>query len=160
MRNLTAVATNWEIMKENTTWIKNLNYGSMSVWQAGVYISTTGPAFTDVQYGHYMFDWNRRSYKSGNNEGKHNMNLKICPKMHNHGFYNFDWNKHMKMVYRNKELTITIGHWNGGSSHLGRSVRGLHKLEQIKFILGKYKVDVMGISEANLLYDLDYATIG
>ena len=61
----------------------------------------------------------------------------------------------MKMVNGNKELTITIGHWNGGSSCLGRSVRGLHKLEQIKFILGKYKIDILGISEANLLHDLD-----
>ena len=36
-----------------------LNYVSCSVQRAGIYISTTGPAITDVQYGHYKFDWNR-----------------------------------------------------------------------------------------------------
>ena len=98
-----------------------LHYVSFSVQRAGVYIPTTGLAVTDVQYGHYKFDWNR----------------------------------HMKMVNGNKDSTITLGHWNGGSSHLGKSDRGLHKLEQIKFILEKYKIDILGISEPNLHHDLD-----
>ena len=96
-------------------------YGSCSVQRSGVYISTTGPAVADVQYG----------------------------------LYKFDWNAHMKMVNGNKNSTITLGHWNGGSSHLGKSDKGLHKLEQIKFILKEYNVDILGISEANLHHDLD-----
>ena len=73
----------------------------------------------------------------------------------NYGLYKFDWNKYMKIVNGNRESTITLGHWIGGSSHLGKSVRGLHKLEQIKFILDKYKIDILGISEANLDHKLD-----
>ena len=61
----------------------------------------------------------------------------------------------MKIVNGNRDSTITLGHWNGGRSQLGKSAKGLEKLEQIKIILEKYKIDVVGITEANLLQDLD-----
>ena len=51
--------------------------------------------------------------------------------------YALDWNKYMKITNGNRESTITIGHWNGGSSQLGKSARGIEKLKQIKHILGK-----------------------
>ena len=69
--------------------------------------------------------------------------------------YSLDWNKYMKITNGNKEPTITIGHWNGGSSQLGKSAKGIEKLEQIKHILGNNKIDILGISEANLKQDLD-----
>ena len=61
----------------------------------------------------------------------------------------------MKITNGNKGSTITIGHWNGGSSQLGKSARGIEKLEQIKHILGNNNIDILGITEANLQMDLD-----
>ena len=40
----------------------------------------------------------------------------VCP-------YKFDWNKYMKIVNGNRDSTITLGHWNGGSSQLGKSAK-------------------------------------
>ena len=46
--------------------------------------------------------------------------------------------------------TLEIGHLNAGSSYLGSSNKGKDKLNQIKYLLEKYKLDILGISEANI----------
>ena len=100
------------------------------------------------------FSW---SYNLNNASTNYNLNIdnydrptlcNICP-------YKLDWNKYMKIVNGNRASTITVGHWNGGSSQLGKSAKGQEKLEQIMYILGKNNIDVLGITEANLLQDLD-----
>ena len=96
------------------------------------------------------FSWSN----NWNNVGA-NYNLKIDttdrPTLCNVWPYKLNCNKYMKIVNGNRVSTITLGHWNGGSSQLGKSAKGLEKLEQIKYILGKYKIYVLGITEANLL---------
>ena len=39
--------------------------------------------------------------------------------------YSLDWNKLMKIVNGNREHTVTIAHWNGGSSQIGKSAKGI-----------------------------------
>ena len=57
----------------------------------------------------------------------------------------------MRMYNTNKmTITIKLAHWNRGSSHLGTSNLGKAKLENIKFLLSKHKLDVLGVSEANI----------
>ena len=60
-----------------------------------------------------------------------------------------DWNSYMKAIHGNKTC-IDVAHWNGGSSHLGKSNKGKEKLLHTKYLLSKYNVDVLGLSEANL----------
>ena len=67
-----------------------------------------------------------------------NYQLKIC-----------DWNAYMKAMNGNKTC-LDVAHWNGGSSHLGKSSKGREKLLHAKFLLSKYNLDVFGLSEANL----------
>ena len=67
------------------------------------------------------------------------------------------WNSFMKAINGNKTC-INVAHWNGGSSHLGKSSKGKRKLQHVKFLLNKHNVDVFGLSEANLhrsVNDLD-----
>ena len=59
------------------------------------------------------------------------------------------WNSYMKAMNGNKTC-INVAHWNGGSSHLGKSSKGKEKLHHVSFLLNKYNVDVFGLSEANL----------
>ena len=65
-----------------------------------------------------------------------------------------DWNAYMKAINGNKTC-IDVAHWNGGSSHLGKSSKGREKLLHARFLLSKYNVDVLGISEANLQKSVD-----
>lgn len=97
------------------------------------------------------------SYKLNQGEEVCNLNsyYNVRYNMCNGLAYSLDWNKLMKITNGNKEHTVTIGHWNGGSSQLGKSAKGIEKLEQIKQILGNNKIDILGISEANLKQDLD-----
>ena len=60
-----------------------------------------------------------------------------------------EWNSYMKAMNGNKTC-IDVAHWNGGSSHLGKSSKGKEKLHHVKFLLNKYNVDVFGLSEVNL----------
>ena len=60
-----------------------------------------------------------------------------------------EWNSYMKALNGNKN-SIEVAHWNGGSSHLGKSSKGKEKLHHVKFLLSKYNLDVLGLSEANL----------
>ena len=68
-------------------------------------------------------------------------------------YYSFgvsDWNFLMRMVNGNHKNTITIGHWNGGSSFLSKSEKGREKLNEIENYLYNQKIDILGVSEANL----------
>ena len=60
-----------------------------------------------------------------------------------------DWNLYMKALNGNKTC-LDVAHWNGGSSHLGKSSKGKEKLLHVKFLLSKFNLDVLGLSEANL----------
>ena len=60
-----------------------------------------------------------------------------------------DWNSYMKAINGNKTC-LDIAHWNGGSSHLSKSSKGKEKLLHTKFLLSKYNLDILGLSEANL----------
>ena len=42
-----------------------------------------------------------------------------------------DWNSHMRATNGNTKTSVTVAHWNGGSSFLGKSERGREKLEEI-----------------------------
>ena len=55
----------------------------------------------------------------------------------------------MKATNGNKTC-INVAHWNGGSSHLGKSSKGKEKLQHVKYLINKHNVDVFGLSEANL----------
>ena len=55
-----------------------------------------------------------------------------------------DWNAYMKAINGNKTC-IDVAHWNGGSSHLGKSSKGREKLLHARFLLSKYNVDVLGL---------------
>ena len=61
-----------------------------------------------------------------------------------------DLNLLMRMVNGNRKNTIKIGHWNGGSSFLSKSEKGREKLNEIENYLLNHKIDILGISEANL----------
>ena len=65
-----------------------------------------------------------------------------------------DWNAYMKAMNGNIKNNISIGHWNWGSSFLGKSDKGREKLTEVENILTKFKLDVLGLSEANLDIDL------
>ena len=56
----------------------------------------------------------------------------------------------MRMVNGNHKNTITIAHWNGGSSFLSKSEKGWEKLNEIENYLCNHKIDILGVSEANL----------
>ena len=56
----------------------------------------------------------------------------------------------MKALNGNIKNSITLAHWNGGSSFLGKSEKGREKLQEIKDILRDNNIDILGISEANL----------
>ena len=60
-----------------------------------------------------------------------------------------NWNKYMRSTNGNTN-TLTVAHLNAGSSYLGRSNKGKDKLNQIKYLLENHKIDVLGISEANI----------
>ena len=53
-----------------------------------------------------------------------------------------DWNAYMKAINGNKTC-IDVAHWNGGSSHLGKSSKGREKLLHARFLLSKYNVDLL-----------------
>ena len=61
-----------------------------------------------------------------------------------------NWNLFMRIINGNGKETLTISHWNGGGSYLGMSDRGKEKLRNIKFLLSEYKMDIFGVSEANV----------
>ena len=46
--------------------------------------------------------------------------------------------------------SVTIAHWNGGSSFLAKSDRGREKLTEIENYLRLNEIDVLGVSEVNL----------
>ena len=52
-----------------------------------------------------------------------------------------------------------MGHWNGGPSFLGNSLRGNDKLESIKEILSNNELDILGISEANIESNTDHSKV-
>ena len=60
-----------------------------------------------------------------------------------------DWNSYMKALNGNRTC-IDVAHWNGGSSHLGKSSKGKEKLNHVRYLLSKYNLDILGLSEANL----------
>ena len=66
-----------------------------------------------------------------------------------------EWNSEMKALNGNRSNRLNIAHWNGGSSHLGKSSKGKEKLQHVKFLLNKYSIDVFGLSEANLHNSVD-----
>merc|ERR1711867_415938 len=77
-------------------------------------------------------------------------NLSPSPLMEqNYQLKAWEWNSYMKAINGNKTC-INVAHWNGGSSHLGKSSKGKEKLHHVSFLLNKYNVDVFGLSEANL----------
>ena len=61
-----------------------------------------------------------------------------------------NWNKLMHSMSRDLRNSVKLGHWNGGPSYFGRQGREVEKLETIKEILLLHKLDVLGISEANI----------
>ena len=62
-----------------------------------------------------------------------------------------NWNLWIRMYNSNKMTsTIKLAHWNGGSSYLGVRNLGKAKLENIKFLLSKHLLDILGVSEANI----------
>ena len=61
----------------------------------------------------------------------------------------------MKVLNGNIKNTITIAHWNGGSSSLGKSEKGKEKLLEVENLLTNHKIDILGLSEANLDDELD-----
>ena len=72
-----------------------------------------------------------------------------------------EWNSYMKAMNGNRTC-IDVAHWNGGSSHLGKSSKGKEKLNHVKFLLSKYSLDVLCLSEANLhksVNNLEYKMI-
>ena len=69
------------------------------------------------------------------------------------------WNAYMKAINGNIKNCMNISHWNGGSSHLGRSSKGKEKMEHVKFLLKKHNLDIMGLSEANLYNSVNEAEI-
>ena len=66
-----------------------------------------------------------------------------------------DWNSYMKTLNRNNKNNITIAYCNGGSSCLGKSVKGKEKLLEVENLLNKHNIDVLGLSEANLDTELE-----
>ena len=70
-------------------------------------------------------------------------------RVQNYQLKSCDWNAYMKAMNGNKTC-IDVAHWNGGSSHLGKSSKGKEKLNHVRFLLSKYNLDVLGLSEANL----------
>ena len=66
-----------------------------------------------------------------------------------------DWNTFMKALNGNIKNTLTIAHWNGGSSFLGKSEKGREKVSEVENLLVSNKIDVLGLSEANLDAELD-----
>ena len=69
------------------------------------------------------------------------------------------WNALMKAINRNIKNCINISHWNGGSSHIGKSSKGKEKVEHVKFLLNKRNIDVLGLSQANLFNTVNEAEI-
>ena len=62
-----------------------------------------------------------------------------------------DWNTYMRAINGNsKKNTVTLAHWNASSSFLGKSERGREKLREIENYLHQHKIDILGVSEANL----------
>lgn len=59
----------------------------------------------------------------------------------------------MKVYNGNHRNILNIASWNGGSSYLGKSVRGKEKLESIKQILKSYDIDILVVPEANIEID-------
>ena len=77
----------------------------------------------------------------------------------NKNFLSEVWNKEMRSYNGNTKKNITIGHWNGGPSYLGNSLRGKDKLEAIRIILEDHKIDILGVSEANIDTNIDQSQI-
>ena len=69
------------------------------------------------------------------------------------------WNAFIKAFNGNIKNCINIAHWNGSSSHLGKSSKGKEKVEHMKFLLNKHNIDVQGLSEANLFNSVENAEI-
>ena len=63
-----------------------------------------------------------------------------------------DWNSYMRALNGKIKNIVTLAHWNGGSSFLAKCERGKEKLREIENYLLLHKIDVLGVSEANL-YD-------
>ena len=63
------------------------------------------------------------------------------------------------MINGNVRNSLKLAHWNGGPSYLGKQGRGMDKLETIKEILFLYKIDILGISEANIEKDVENSYI-
>ena len=61
----------------------------------------------------------------------------------------------MRALNGNIKNTLTLAHWNRGSSFLGKSDRGIEKLQEIENFLLNNKIDVLGLSEANLDSELE-----
>ena len=51
----------------------------------------------------------------------------------------------MHIIHENIRRNITKGHWNGGSSYMGNSLRGREKFESIKEILTSNDIDILRI---------------
>ena len=47
----------------------------------------------------------------------------------------YDWNLYLRMTNRNTKNTVTIAHWNEGSSFLSKSEHGKEKLQEIENFL-------------------------
>ena len=108
--------------------------------------------------GNYRLDKGETGRNLYSNKCVCNQFINLCSdvsEMCNRPNHNLDWNKLMRSRNGNRGHSVTIAHWNGGSSQIGKSAKGIEKLEQIKQILGRNKIDILGISEANLIKDLD-----
>ena len=62
-----------------------------------------------------------------------------------------------RIISRNTQNSITIAHWNGGASYLADSQKEIEKLQEIKLLLKQHKIDIMGISEANIKWEINEA---
>ena len=91
----------------------------------------------------FTLGWNIDNFSNpGPNRTKPDLNLKpgivqcmdagirlFVPK-----FNTTEWNSFMKATNGNIKQCMNVAHWNGGSSHLGKSTKGKEKLEHVKFL--------------------------
>ena len=70
-------------------------------------------------------------------------------------FTSVSWNAYMRATNGNSKNCLNVAHWNGGSSHLGKSSKGKEKLEHVKYLVNKHNIDILGILESNLHRSID-----
>ena len=61
-----------------------------------------------------------------------------------------NWNNYMRSYNGNGKNSLILAHLNAGAGYLGKSSKGKEKLVHIENFLQAHKIDIIGISEANL----------